>query len=494
MSNINRLKEIKIKQLALLKQKEQYIKENKIYYINPNPLQAQVYRAYRELVYKIFTMTGANRIGKTFWNTVIGFSVMFGFWPFTGEKIIFPHNMPRKVRYVGQEWETHVKQVIIPKLEELWPKQRSLTVKSNQQGIPAIWIDDETGSSLSIMTNCQKTIAHEGWDGDLVLYDEPPLRDIRVANMRGLVDRCGREVFAMTLLGSGWVDREVIHLMTEKDIILPNGDKLIKGSPDPSVFSVNGEIDVNIGFGITQEGIDQFAKGLTEEEKEARLGGKPSYLAKIICPNFKRSVHLVDRFEIPTSWPIDIAIDVHPKVRQAVLFKAISPNGNKYVCDELWMHGDGTILADAIIKRIRRNAYRVNRIIIDPLAKADENNGESKDTNEGTTFKKIEKVLYRFGYELETASKDKSSGILEINNGLLGPNKIPSLFFFRDLARTILELEGWMYDDNGVPIKEDDHMVECLYRLLLLETEYWEEDEEEDIDDNKDRGVTGYGG
>ena len=494
MSNLSKLKEIKVRQLALLKQKKQYIDENKIYYIKPNPLQHQIYRAYSQLVYKIFTMTGANRIGKTFWSTVIAFSVMFGFWPFTGEKIIFPHDMPRKVRYIGQEWETHVKQVIIPKLQELWPKQRKLEVKSNQQGIPATWIDVETGSSLSIMTNCQKTIAHEGWDGDLVLYDEPPLRDIRVANMRGLIDRCGREVFAMTLLGSGWVDREVIHLYTDKDIILPNGEVLIKGSPDPSVFSVNGEIDVNIGYGITQEGVDQFAKGLTEAEKDARLGGKPSYLAKIICPNFKRSTHLVDRFRIPTIWPIDIAIDIHPKVRQAVLFIAYSPEGYRYICDELFIHGDGTILADAIIEKIRRNAYKVNRIIIDPLAKADENNNESRDTNAGTTFKKIEKVLYRHDYILETASKDKSSGILEINNGLLGPNKIPSLFFFRDLVRTILEMEGWMYDDNGIPIKEDDHMMECLYRILLLDTPYYEdEDEEEENGSEQGRSdVTGY--
>jgi len=459
---------------------------NKVYYIKPNPLQGQIYRAYNNPEYKIFTMTGANRIGKTFWSTVIALSVMFGFWPFTGEKIIFSHDRPRKVRYIGQEWETHVKTVIIPKLEELWPKQRKLEVKSNQQGIPATWIDSETGSSLSIMTNCQKTIAHEGWDGDLVLYDEPPLREIRVANMRGLVDRCGREVFAMTLLGSGWVDREVINLRTEKEAILPSGIILPKGSPDPSVFSVNGEIDVNIGFGITQEGIDQFAKGLTEEEKSARLGGKPSYLAKIICPEFKRSIHLKDRFEIPTDWPIDIAIDVHPKVRQAVLFIAYAPNGYRYVCDEMWFHGNGTAIGDAIVRKIRRNGYRVNQIIIDPLAKSDENNA-------GTIFERVDTVLNRHGYQLETASKEKSDGILEINNGLLGPNKIPSLFFFRDLVRTILEMEGWMYDDNGIPIKEDDHMMECLYRILLLDTQYYEEDdEEEEMSNESSNNVTGY--
>lgn len=474
MSNLQKLKEIKAKKLEILRKKQRYIKDNRIFYFNrPNPLQAEIIRAWEDPTYKIFTMTGANRIGKTTMATILAFSVMFGFWPWNGKKIIFPHDEPRKVRYVGQEWETHVKTVILPALYEWWPKSRKLKHEKNQQGIEATWIDVETGSSLQIMTNCQKTIAHEGWWGDLVLYDEPPERDKRVANMRGLVDRCGREFFAMTLLDSGWVDREVIHLK----------DKL--GRPDPSVFSVNGEIEVNVGYGLTTEGVEQFMKGLTEEELDARIHGIPAYMASKICPNFNRKTHLVDRFEIPTDWPITVAIDVHPKERQAVLFLACAPNGNRYVCDEMWFHGDGTDVGEAIMRRAHRNCYRLDRIVIDPLAKSDDN-------NPNTTFGKIEDVLFKYGYILETATKDKESGILEINKGLMGPNKIPSLFIFRDLVRTIMEMEGWMYDDKKVPIKEDDHMMENLYRILLLDPQYYDEEEEEVVENDEDRGPTGY--
>ena len=47
------------------------------------------------------------------------------------------------------------------------------------------------------------------------------------------------------------------------------------------------------------------------------------------------------------------------------------------------------------------------------------------------------------------------------------------LFFFDDLVRTIYEIEGWMYDkDTQKPAKEDDDMMENLYRLLLLKTQW----------------------
>ena len=70
---------------------------------------------------------------------------------------------------------------------------------------------------------------------------------------------------------------------------------------------------------------------------------------------------------------------------------------------------DGTEIADEIIRRINVNSYRVNRIAIDPLSKADSN-------EEQTTFQKIATVLMRHDYMLEVASKDKDDGILEFKN------------------------------------------------------------------------------
>ena len=104
--------------------------------------------------------------------------------------------------------------------------------------------------------------------------------------------------------------------------------------------------------------------------------------------------------------------------------------------------------------------------MIDPLAKGDGNNDE-------TMFQEIAQILMRHNMVLETATKDKEHGILEIKNHLKGPNNQPSIFFFDDLQRTIYEIEGWMWDkDTQKPSKEDDDMMENLYRLLLLNTQW----------------------
>ena len=49
------------------------------------------------------------------------------------------------------------------------------------------------------------------------------------------------------------------------------------------------------------------------------------------------------------------------------------------------------------------------------------------------------------------------------------------MFFFDDMIRTIYEIEGYMWDkDTQKPQDKDDHMMENLYRICLLNTRYSE--------------------
>ncbi len=415
--------------------------------------------------------------GKTFIATYLAVCTIIGKWPYDGGKRLpFSHRFARKVRIIGQGWEDHVKKVVVPELKFWWPKNRPVTIKKNNTGVEALWTDIKTGGTIELMSNMQDPAHHEGWKGDLVYYDEAPTRDIRVANSRGLVDRLGREIFAMTLLSAPWVDREVIKMVDEK------------GKPDRSVFNVHTEIYDNLDFGITKEGIDQYAKALTEEEREIRLLGVPAYKRGLIYPTWNRQKHLTDRFKIPLDWIVDIAIDVHPRERQAVLFIATNPRNERYIIDEIWEHGDGTYIAEEIVRRVKRNAYRVSSIIIDPLSKGDSNLEES-------TYVKVARTLMRHDLVLMVGSKDKTSGFLEVKNHLVGPNKKPSLFVFDDVVRFIYEIEGYMYVDKGEhkgkPQDVDDHQCENLYRLLLLNTQYIPpEDERTDIRQDDDTGMS----
>ena len=475
---LKRLKKIEAKENAVLTQMVSYRTDNLIeFFDRPNPLQAKLLKAWEDPSYKVFTFTGGNRIGKTTIGGIIAIATCIGFYPWNGQELIFPHRKPRKIRYIGQDWERQIKAVVIPELEKWWPKKRLLKKKKNSIGIEATWKDEKTGSTIEVLSNGQDSELHEGWSGDLIIYDEPPKRDIRVANARGLIDRKGRELFCMTLLKEAWVDREVIKAVNEDT-----------GRPDLSVFNVHGDIYENIGYGITKEGVRQFAKTLTEDEKDARLRGIPSYMSGLVYPKYDRATHLVERFQIPLDWIVDVAIDIHPRAPQAILFCATAPNGARYLINEIWAHGDGTWVGQEIVRCARMSQYRIGTIIVDPLAKGDSN-------NPNTVFDKIAWELWQYGHTLNTASKDKNSGILEVKKHLHGPNQEPSIYIFDDMVRTIMEIEGYMYDkETQKPKKEDDHMMENLYRLLLLNTEWTPVDRgsEESEYDRDEVGAGGY--
>jgi len=458
-----RLKELKAEKIALQRNMLEYKQKNRIEFFNtppnpgPNPKQSMILEAFLDPQFKTLGMDGGNRLGKTTVLTLIGECVMFGKYLWDGESLLglFNHNQPRKVRYIGQGWQDHIKAVVIPELHKWWPQNRPVERHGNGVITDTFWKDVTTGSTLEIMSNTQDHKVHEGWSGDLILYDEPPRREIYVANARGLVDRRGREVFACTLLNEPWIDRE-IKKKTDKN-----------GRPDKSVFWVSGTSYDNVGFGITREGVEEFKEKLTEAEEQARIYGIPQYLQGLVYPQFDRKTHLFDWFQIPSDWLVDIAIDVHPREKQAVLFVATDSRNDRYICDEIWDNGDGTWIAEEIIRKVNRNNYRVNNIIIDPLSKGDSN-------NENTVFQKIFTVLSRYGYPLKVASKDKESGILEVKKHLLGPNKRPSMFLLNNCMRTLYEIEGYMWDkETNKPVDKDDHMMENLYRICLLDTQYF---------------------
>jgi hypothetical protein len=422
-----------------------------------NPPQKKLIEAWNNPAFKVFTYTGANRIGKTTIGAILAISTVLGEWPWSGVKIPFPHNEPRKVRYVGQAWESHVKAVVEPALRFWWPQLKALETRKNNQGVDYLWVSGKRGT-VEIMSNVQTSDVFEGWNGDLIVYDEPPKRDVRVACARGLIDRNGRELFCMTLLKEAYIHREVIKAT------------LANGEPDLSVFNINADIFSNVGYGLTQEGITQFSKTLTDDEKQSRLYGKPSYMTSLVFPRFDRQVHVKDRFKIPLDALIDISIDFHPSKPWAVVFIATLKNGFKYVCDEIQDRGNPKYIAEEIIRRIRERHYeRIHSIEIDPLAKGGEG-------NEIDVYSIVAESLASRNYSLGTASKDKDVGISIVNNLLMSENEMPAMYFFKDCVKTIQQTEDLMYDPETFKAqKTNDDFTECLYRACLKNTEWYPE-------------------
>lgn len=476
---VRQLRELEFEEYRLKQEIEKEQRDNALFYVplKPNPKQAIMLDAWLNPEYKVFTFTGGNRSAKTSTTCWILLSALFGEYIWNGTKLEFPHKMPRKIRWVGQDWEKHIKTVLVPALWQWWPRKRGMPeVKKNNVGVEAFWTDPKSKSTLEIMSNKQESDLFEGWFGDIVAYDEPPKRDVRVACSRGLIDRQGREIFAMTLLKEAWVDREVINAR--------NPD----GTPDLTVFNVHAEIYDNVGFGITAEGVEQFAKSLKEYERDARLKGIPSYKHGIILYNFRRERNIRPRIKkIPLDWIIDVAIDFHPSKPWDVLFRAVDSKNFHYLIDEIHQHGSWKDIGEEIVRRLRKYECRVNQIAIDPLAKGD----SQSDLAGESVFDKLSDLLAAYGHMLIVASKDKENGIIGINDLLYTQNEMPALFVFDDLPVTIQQMEDWMYDENGKPSKEEDDMCENLYRLVLLGTQYTPPGDPDDLSDH--RRSTAYG-
>jgi len=512
------LKQKKAQYYENLTLQEQYRFDNKIEFVprQPNPKQALILDAWLNPFYKVFYYTGGERSAKTTTGTWLAISVMAGYFLWTDPpvKIPFIHKYPRKVRLVGQDWEKHIKTVLVPSLEEWWPKNRPVKTSKNTMGVDAFWKDEKTKSTLEIMSNGQDASLFLGWQGDLVIYDEPSDRDIRIACARGLVDRHGRELFDMTLLRQPWVNKEVVHAQ--------NPD----GTPDMSVFGVIadtldncsrcGECDGYIDhfedrptgpvgicprcgevtnyrrYGLDMEGIRDYAKKMTPKEQEAHLRGKPSYLSTLIW-DIDRRLHVKKRFPVPLNWIVDVFIDFHPSKPWMVNFFATEPRQFHWAIYEMWENMNSKSMAEKIVLFLLTNKFRIGGIWIDPLAKGDENSGYTDET----VFQIMWNVFAPYGINLQVASKDKDNGLKLVSELLMTENEMPALFFFDDLKKTLEQCENYVLDPKtGKPSKEEDDAPENLYRYALLNRQ-WEEPYQDQgdyryVDDRSRSSATGY--
>ena len=92
MSLEERRKELREKIAAA----EAQMRQNLLYHFDGslwslNPPQAALVDAWKDSRYKVFTFTGANRLGKTTIGVAVACCVLAGEWLWTGEKIAFPH-------------------------------------------------------------------------------------------------------------------------------------------------------------------------------------------------------------------------------------------------------------------------------------------------------------------------------------------------------------------------------------------------------------------
>jgi hypothetical protein len=407
--------------------------------------------------------------------------------------------VPNKGLICGESFGEQVKKVLIPKLlgdpengvPGAIPTSELLYTKKNPQGV-ITEIGLKNGSNIHLQSYDQPVELFESSDHDWFWADEPPPRAIWVAVQRGLADRRGRSWITMTPLKEPWIFDEIY--------------------PRPDVELFYFDIEDNLGYGLTREGIDQFARSLTPDEMEARLRGKYFHLTGLVYKSYQK-IHRVKRAEvwkstngkIPRHWALWFHVDTHPRTPHHAVWIAVAPDQRKYICGEL-KNGDPNNKIKPFAEALKIYERTFFNRGIDEVVRLMEPGAQSPNPGEGLS---IWDEFAKYGFRCKPGSKNRDAGILLFQDALqFDPERglYPTIFVFDDLPGVHKELTHYIWDDwamkagqgkteKQVPKDKDDHLIEGIHRILLDEPycdSAGEDEEPEAVGQSTFNKITGY--
>lgn len=467
--------EEKLKKLEPIRLKiEEHIKRAKIKYFIPNEKQEEFIRG--KSFIKLF-MAG-NKTGKTTIGVIEDISYCLGYRPYLKKEdpdFRTKYEPPVKVRIYGEDFTEHINGVIVPALREWIPHNefayRDGNPKKSPQGVPVLW-KFKNGSSIELLTYEQDASKSEGWDGQVIHFDEPPPRATYIAAKRGLVVNDGICFFTLTPLKEPWL-YDQLWMRSEKE---------------EEVQGIEADITDNLRHerewygkpamcgALTREAIGRFTKDLTDDEKEARLHGRFMHLSGLVYKEFNPGIHKIRWFN-PKGYTIYEAIDPATRKEIAVSFLAVAPDGTKYAFDEIFLKGLIKDVSAAILQKRKDYGYqRPVFTIIDPIAVA-------KDPISGSTVKEEFKKASDNQILPIEGSKDRDRGIQLMKQVLKVEDGRAGIYVTDNCRRTLYEFGHYIWDDNAmkrtgiqkeIPRKTNDDMLENLHRILITGARYIE--------------------
>lgn len=465
----------------------------------------------------------SNKIGKTAAVVNILLSWLFGFEPWTvdyqgPDRVFGPDGKtyyrrsslgiapPVSLMLTGEDWKAHIGRVLIPELKK-WAPQGWYTTKRNEQGVEYYW-EFVNKSTLTIMSYSQDDDLFESFRVQGVVMDEPPPKSKYAAMSRGLLLDRGKTLLSLTPLKEAWILDEIV-LSGRRDIGIVDGLD-IRDNPDlyNSDLELLGELGlteeqkmayfdlllyenvekqtpvtdrghaamvylehllpVGVQERISELKIHKFIADIDPSDVPPRVFGQFKSLVGRVLKEFDDNVHVVNPFDVPTDWPVTVMIDFHLSTPQAVSYWTVNRQDIHFCIAETWKNMNADEIADDIIRKVRGYGWNIENAYIDPLSKGDTAYMKNMiGTDIRSTFNILDERLSAAGITLQVASKDKESGIKNIQTWLKGPNNMPTCYIFDTCERHIFEVKRWVFDDDGKPIKENDHFMENWYRYTL---------------------------
>jgi phage terminase large subunit-like protein len=222
---------------------------------------------------------------------------------------------PARIMVCGADFQNAVSSVLFEKILKYLPKSYILGFEK-AQGNVVHKINLVDGGFIKFMSYEQDVDKFEGGTWDVIWNDEPSPRDIWVAQKRGLVGRNGRALFTLTPLKEPWIHEDLF-------LEAPNDENIevFQASIFDNPHLLESEVQIHL-------------KGLTEEEREARIEGKFAHLIGRVYPEFDHDIHISDKFTVQEDWNIVHVVDPHDRKPWAMIWAAIDPTGTFYIMDE----------------------------------------------------------------------------------------------------------------------------------------------------------------
>jgi len=315
------------------------------------------------------------------------------------------------------------------------------------------------GSTTTIYSFEQDSMAAEGTNFDALFWDEPGPRQMYIAAYRGLRSNPDHFVcMALTGVDEAWI---------YQDIYLPG------------INRTNLNIHVTIAStydnkeNLSEAWIVQFKSTLTEDEQKVRIHGGFAVMTGRVFKEFDRRTHVVKQKPWPVDWPVWCCIDPHTRKQSVALWAGVTKDDELVVLDEA--EADNIEELGIMINQIEKG-HKWNVV-----SRAIDNSGNSSDWAGNTAVDILrEKCGLRFS-AVTQEEKSVDESIYRIKQllrkeKLLNGKEEPRLFFMENCTATITEMEmyGWKNDRNpektgtSEKIKKvnDDHIDPLRYIVM----------------------------
>jgi hypothetical protein len=455
------LLEAKRELLRLKHEQEENYRKRRLWYWTPSPKQLTFFENAGKKRRAGFC---GNRFGKSTLGVVEDVSWLIGYRPF------FPVGHPLRTLgipkhgvkglVVAEDWDK-VKEIFTNddsierqgKFIEFLPEDFIKKQHRNEKGIidqitVVSDVDGQRRESIiyfdTVKSFKQAPASFESSDWDFVHIDEPVMKELWVAVSRGLIDRGGFSWWLFTPLKEVWMYNESLDNAKNQPALYWWFEATMDDNPT-----------------LSEEDKELYLSQLPDDEKAARRAGKPLAYGRLVFGQYDPDVHDVDTI---SSWPtptrppekdhmVVYALDTHPHTPHAALFASVNSLGEIDFYDELWQKG--TIDSLAALIKTRLQGVRVQYGLCEPAA-------WNEDQGSGKSYADM---FFEAGLDLIPASKRKEDAILQTQ--LLFGQRKRVVRIHKRCKRLRWEMFNHYFDKDNHPEDKNDHMIECLRRLVI---------------------------